>query len=78
MFAALEEVAEEHMILQDHLNEVREINQAKLVEREKAEAECQEVRSFSIEIVALAAIRSFSFSYFYSNISSRTQHITLT
>jgi hypothetical protein len=44
MFGALEAVAEEHMEVQDHLNKVRQINQAKLVEREEAELEGQEVR----------------------------------
>eukprot|EP00804_Cyclotella_cryptica_P011430 CCRYP_016380-RA/>CCRYP_016380-RA protein AED:0.09 eAED:0.09 QI:166/1/1/1/1/1/5/193/454 len=45
MFAALEEVAEEHMILQDHLKELREIHQEKLREKEEAEAECQEMEA---------------------------------
>lgn len=44
MFDALEEMAQQHMDLESRLNEVREIQQSKVAEREEAEAECQEVR----------------------------------
>lgn len=43
MFDALEEMAQQHMDLENRLNEVKEIHQAKLVEREETEAECEEV-----------------------------------
>eukprot|EP00804_Cyclotella_cryptica_P011431 CCRYP_016380-RB/>CCRYP_016380-RB protein AED:0.06 eAED:0.06 QI:166/1/1/1/1/0.75/4/830/275 len=63
MFAALEEVAEEHMILQDHLKELREIHQEKLREKEEAEAECQEVRSLLLEIFILDVVPSYLFTF---------------
>jgi hypothetical protein len=44
MFEALDEMAQQHTDLEGRLNEVREIHEAKLLEREEAEAECQEVR----------------------------------
>lgn len=43
MFDALEEVAGEHLKLNDQLDELKEIHEQKLLEREEAEAECQEV-----------------------------------
>jgi hypothetical protein len=44
MFEALEEMAQQHTDLGGRLSEVREIHEAKILEREEAEAECQEVR----------------------------------
>jgi hypothetical protein len=44
MFNALEEMAEEHMTLQDRLEVARSENHAKMLEQDAAEAECQEVR----------------------------------
>ena len=43
MFEDLEEVAEKNMEVQDQLSKVKEEHQSKLLEREEAEAECQEV-----------------------------------
>eukprot|EP00970_Alexandrium_tamarense_P002029 scaffold275_cov221-Alexandrium_tamarense.AAC.11 len=42
MFNALEEMAEEHMTLQDRLEVARSENHAKMLEQDAAEAECQE------------------------------------
>ena len=44
MFDDLEDLAEKNMEVQDQLGKVREEHQSKLLEREEAEAECQEVR----------------------------------
>ena len=44
LFAALDEVTENHMTLKDHLEEARAMNHEKMIEREEAEAECKEVR----------------------------------
>lgn len=53
LFAALDEVTENHMTLKEHLEEARAINHEKMLEREEAEAECKEVRT------------SFSFSFIF-------------
>ena len=44
MFAALDEVTENHMTLKGQLDEARTINRERVIEREEAEAECKEVR----------------------------------
>lgn len=44
LFAALDEVTENHMTLKDNLEEARAINHEKMLEKEEAEAECKEVR----------------------------------
>jgi len=43
LFAALDEVTENHMTLKDRLDEARAFNRARVMEREEAEAECKEV-----------------------------------
>ncbi|KAL7530602.1 hypothetical protein ACHAXR_003592, partial [Thalassiosira sp. AJA248-18] len=45
LFAALDEVTENHMTLKDHLEEARVINHEKMLEREEAEAECKEMEA---------------------------------
>eukprot|EP01082_Thalassiosira_pseudonana_P009894 g8763.t1 g8763 contig34:45082-46637(-) len=45
MFNALEEMAEEHMTLQDRLEVARSENHAKMLEQDAAEAECQEMEA---------------------------------
>mmetsp|Transcript_31900 Transcript_31900/g.68890 ORF Transcript_31900/g.68890 Transcript_31900/m.68890 type:complete len:409 (+) Transcript_31900:486-1712(+) len=44
-FAALDEVAENHMALKDHMEEAKAINHEKMLEREEAEAECKEMEA---------------------------------
>ena len=48
MFEDLEEVAEKNMEVQDQLSKVKEEHQSKLLEREEAEAECQEVSAIRV------------------------------
>jgi hypothetical protein len=43
LFAALDEVTENHMTLKGQLDEARAINRERVMEREEAEAECKEV-----------------------------------
>ncbi|KAL3773512.1 hypothetical protein ACHAW5_000998 [Stephanodiscus triporus] len=43
LFAALDEVTENHMTLKDRLDEARAFNRARVMEREEAEAECKEM-----------------------------------
>lgn len=45
LFAALDEVAENHMELKDHMEEAKAINHEKMLEREEAEAECKEMEA---------------------------------
>mmetsp|Transcript_3611 Transcript_3611/g.7985 ORF Transcript_3611/g.7985 Transcript_3611/m.7985 type:complete len:312 (-) Transcript_3611:631-1566(-) len=45
LFAALDEVTENHMTLKEHLEEARAINHEKMLEREEAEAECKEMEA---------------------------------
>lgn len=54
MFEDLEEVAEKNMEVQDQLSKVKEEHQSKLLEREEAEAECQEVSAIRVCPTALA------------------------
>lgn len=43
LFAALDEVTENHMTLKGQLDEARAINRERVMEREEAEEECKEV-----------------------------------
>ncbi len=43
LFAALDEVTENHMTLKENLEQARALNHEKMLEREEAEAECKEV-----------------------------------
>jgi len=43
LFAALDEVTENHMTLKENLEEARAINHEKMLQREEAEAECKEM-----------------------------------
>lgn len=44
IFGTIEELSGDRQGLLEKLNEVAEIHEAKMLEREEAEAECQEVR----------------------------------
>eukprot|EP00584_Thalassiosira_punctigera_P009868 CAMPEP_0172534744 /NCGR_PEP_ID=MMETSP1067-20121228/7002_1 /TAXON_ID=265564 ORGANISM="Thalassiosira punctigera, Strain Tpunct2005C2" /NCGR_SAMPLE_ID=MMETSP1067 /ASSEMBLY_ACC=CAM_ASM_000444 /LENGTH=269 /DNA_ID=CAMNT_0013319569 /DNA_START=11 /DNA_END=816 /DNA_ORIENTATION=- len=45
LFAALDELAENHMTLQDRLEEARKVQEERMLEREAAEAECKEMEA---------------------------------
>ncbi len=55
LFAALDEVTENHMTLKDQLDEARAIHRERAMEREEAEAECKEVSYLFLTMTPLAS-----------------------